>query len=255
MSTSNGEQSKPVAKDKLSELYQHASREEPPEELDARILSEARRAADPHHRSSPFAGDWKVPASIAAALIIGLTVVFQLEDQGELPVPMTSESPRPEADTTAARREATKQPAKTRFTTPATTVSEDENRGVQSLAPAPSTTESKTRSHATPLEQLEQRPGAVEDVRKAAPTKGVRSGPESAVSESVETGDAARSATAVTSEDGKKRKLEADKWYTRIEQLVANGDYRAARTELAKFQRAYPDYDINKKLLENLDIN
>ncbi len=62
----------------LSRLYRHDSHEEPNAQLDATILAEARRslARTSHVAHSPFARHWVVPTSLAAVLVLSVSIVL-----------------------------------------------------------------------------------------------------------------------------------------------------------------------------------
>jgi len=66
----------------ISRLYRRDAGEEPGADLDARVLSRARRAVERKHRvvHSPFARHWMVPASLAAVLVLAVTVVVLAPD-------------------------------------------------------------------------------------------------------------------------------------------------------------------------------
>jgi hypothetical protein len=61
--------------DKVAERYRALGREEPPPELDARILDAARRAA----RSRPGRRRWMLSASIAAVIVLSVGVALQVQ--------------------------------------------------------------------------------------------------------------------------------------------------------------------------------
>ena len=68
----------------LSDLYTEFSREEPSTDLDNRILSEARKAvagetATPKKARGPFSGQWTVPMSLAAVIVLSVIVVTAIE--------------------------------------------------------------------------------------------------------------------------------------------------------------------------------
>lgn len=68
----------------LSDIYTQFSREEPSTELDDRILSEAAKAAGSDKAAAkklrgPFSGQWMVPASLAAVIVLSVIVVVTLE--------------------------------------------------------------------------------------------------------------------------------------------------------------------------------
>lgn len=66
----------------ISRLYRRDAGEQPGAHLDARILSQARREADRKHRvvHSPFARHWMVPASLAAVMILTVSVIVLVPD-------------------------------------------------------------------------------------------------------------------------------------------------------------------------------
>jgi len=61
--------------DRLDERYRALGREEPPPELDARILDAARRAA----QSRPGRRRWMLAASIAAVIVLSVGVTLQVQ--------------------------------------------------------------------------------------------------------------------------------------------------------------------------------
>lgn len=66
----------------ISRLYQRAAGEEPGAHLDARILSRARREVERKHGvvHSPFARHWMVPTSLAAVLVLTVSVIVLAPD-------------------------------------------------------------------------------------------------------------------------------------------------------------------------------
>jgi hypothetical protein len=61
--------------DKLTERYRALGREEPPAGLDARILAASRRAAG----ARPGLRRWALPLSLAAVIVLSVTVTLQFE--------------------------------------------------------------------------------------------------------------------------------------------------------------------------------
>lgn len=61
--------------DKVAERYRALGREEPPPELDVRILDAARRAA----QSRSGRRGWMLPASIAAVIVLSVGVALQVQ--------------------------------------------------------------------------------------------------------------------------------------------------------------------------------
>jgi len=67
--------------DKLAERYRALGREEPPAELDRKILAASRRAAG----SRPGLRRWVLPLSIAAVIVLSVAVTLQLQrEQADL---------------------------------------------------------------------------------------------------------------------------------------------------------------------------
>jgi len=71
----------------LSKQYRQASSEMPPDRLDRTILSHAHRAvkARKHLAFSPFASDWRVPAALAAVLVLCVTLVITVQHESVMP--------------------------------------------------------------------------------------------------------------------------------------------------------------------------
>ncbi len=84
----------------LSRAYSETPGEEPPPELDATILAEARRAVRDRPRlvPTPFARNWVVPASLAAILVLTVGLVrFTFKETGEPVLPKTAPERRVES--------------------------------------------------------------------------------------------------------------------------------------------------------------
>ena len=66
----------------LSRLYRRGADEEPGASLDERILAEARRAVSTRRKvaHSPFARHWMVPTSLAAVLVLSVSVVLMMPE-------------------------------------------------------------------------------------------------------------------------------------------------------------------------------
>lgn len=67
----------------LSRAYRKQGLEEPPAELGDMLIAEARRVTKsrPRFASSPFAGNWMVPASLAAVLVLSVGIVNLFFDE------------------------------------------------------------------------------------------------------------------------------------------------------------------------------
>lgn len=70
----------------LSSLYKQAAQDMPPAQLDDAILAAARRetAARPHPLTSPFSGSWRIPASLAAVLVLSFGVVQLMDNEPDI---------------------------------------------------------------------------------------------------------------------------------------------------------------------------
>ena len=67
----------------LSKIYHEGTKLEPGADLDEKILAASRREvkAKPRFAYSPFAGDWHVPASLAAVLVLSVGVVITMQQE------------------------------------------------------------------------------------------------------------------------------------------------------------------------------
>lgn len=92
-------------KSELSRLYRDAPREEPSAQLDAAILAAARREAGsrPRFARSPFSRSWYVPVSIAAVIVVSVTLTLLVMEQEPSPV-----TPRLEFDKAVPAKTAPK---------------------------------------------------------------------------------------------------------------------------------------------------
>ncbi len=68
----------------LSSLYREASNDVVPAHMDEVVLRLAREDVNQSRRKvlSPFSGNWKVPASLAAVLVLSVTVILRMENAG-----------------------------------------------------------------------------------------------------------------------------------------------------------------------------
>lgn len=82
---SQGDKDRPGS-DRLSRVYRYGPRSEPPSQLDESILAEARKAVKPKKKGlhSPFG--WGAPVSLAAVVILSVTVVLLMSREGVEPL-------------------------------------------------------------------------------------------------------------------------------------------------------------------------
>jgi hypothetical protein len=96
---------------RLSGHYRAGSTEEPPAHLDAAILAAARREVE----RSRFSRNWHLPASIAAVLVIGVSLALMISEiEDPLPPPDTSAGVAADVARQAAPALAMKQESQTR---------------------------------------------------------------------------------------------------------------------------------------------
>ena len=218
----------------VSRLYRRHADEQPGPALDARIREQAHCAVSPRPRAvkSPFARHWMVPASLAAVLVLSVSVVLLTPHGGLGPVPLPesvappAEAPRPAAAPRArseleedareavgaSRLEAT-EAAKSRAEP-----SSPARKSMREAAPAPS-----TAADAPPAAELR------------APAPAGRLADEQTV------GDAAPLADDA---------LQADPqaWLRHIERLADTGHREDALANLRAFRARYPNHPLPASL-------
>ena len=95
--------------DEISALYRDASQDSPPAHLDDAILAMAKREAQSKPKAvSPFSGQWTLPFSLAAVIVLSVSVVTLVEKEApptqvgsvdSLSPPQENLAPRPRKDT------------------------------------------------------------------------------------------------------------------------------------------------------------
>jgi hypothetical protein len=105
----------------MARAYREAARELPPPTLDARILAQARAGVAPTTSRAAFTRRWALPVSVAALIMLSLTVVMQLSQRSavefdETPPAIVSAPAAPEpalreAATPAERKSTPAKPA------------------------------------------------------------------------------------------------------------------------------------------------
>ena len=116
----------------LSEAYRTADHPEPSPALDARILDAARQAVAPTPRRRPAWRNWAVPLSTTAVLVLGITLLFQI--QREAPETLGDAQPSP----ATARLDAASPPAADNQTESAAKPAPAEKAGKAAEASVPS---------------------------------------------------------------------------------------------------------------------
>jgi len=78
----NTEDDKLYEDDQLSSLYEKIDRDMPPAHIDAAILAAAKRKTSRYSLPyAPFSNNWRVPASLAAVLVISFGIVTLVEEE------------------------------------------------------------------------------------------------------------------------------------------------------------------------------
>jgi hypothetical protein len=237
-----------AVRSEVSARYRAGSTEEPPARLDAAILESARReAARPR-----FSRNWHVPASIAAVLVIGVSIALMVRDieeplppldqsaqrQLELAKPVAPEPPTkaaPKAKSTVPlpaerdfrpSRERSDREADMRELPPPAAEYADSGAAAPPAAPAP----------APALQQLE----------RAAPADAAAE-QEKKLADSVE--ETRTVAGALRKEAAMASVVPApEEWVQKIETLLRDGQTAEAREQLAQFRKRYPDYRLPDRL-------
>lgn len=256
----------------LSRAYREASDELPPAHIDARILSEARRADAPVHAApGPFSGPWMVPASLAV-IVVAVSVVALLPVHEEVRLP-----PVPDADQRITRdrepgaRSVRPAPAAgeggglRRDVAPEAARPDQEKSAATPAAPRPP--EPSGRSGVTggqgnfedDVSRIQVVPEAPErrsfEALPSLEPKREREPPAAEMLRSLPDPEPAPDAAA--SKDGKEPELavapEARAWLERIARLIGNGELDTAAEELDAFRRRYPSVEIPPAILSAFD--
>jgi hypothetical protein len=106
---------------RLAALYRTAARDEPSAALDAAVRAAARRevGARPSPAGSPFSRSWRVPLSIAAVILLSVSLVTVMREEApEIAQPPRADTPlpgmEPRKDMAAADRMGTSVPSSAR---------------------------------------------------------------------------------------------------------------------------------------------
>lgn len=237
----------------LSDRYRAGSREEPSARIDALIAEAARREVQSPARPG---ANWRMPASIAAVLVIGVSLVLLVQDneppypsldqfsqEGSLARPQAPGLPpeQPKAKSDLHRED---RPTRERTARP------DRRAGVhdetapiasgevgQSPVPAEAAAPS---SAATDTDEQTAAPAA----RREFATQGSANMKDEAQSPSRENGQAAERLL--------EKKAEAlpqpRDWLLKIDGLLRAGKQEEARSQLLNFRRQYPHYPLPERL-------
>lgn len=221
----------------VSRIYQEASRDEPPSQLDDAILATARQATSKKSRAgTPFSGGWPVPVSMVAVVIVAviLVPVVMQESTQEIdkPVPATTSDITPE------------QPSKLqeqRFNSPveAQSTHDDIQSMGQQLLKQPARAQ-------TPAASIAVQPAYEEDSLTMEAETGRINKQSGAFLDTKKK----RSAAPQVLLDKERAELmrSPEEWLAHIEKLLAENKMEQAKLEIEAFALAYPDYNIESEL-------
>lgn len=234
----------------VSARYRDASDAQPPAHLDAAILEAARRQA-----SHPKKRNWHVPVSIAAMLVIGVSLAL-LTSELEDPLPPLDQGADRAGDAvrdTNAERRA-EPAAKALSETPEAQFGRDvgsrlsrervtreqaepEYRAAAPVSPEQSTGVAAPAAPPAPAAVQAQRPSEARALHE-------REASANAESQAPSTAESVSDATVA-----KESAVPAD-WLKRIEAHLREGRMDEAEQELARFRERHPDYPLPQGLRE-----
>ena len=235
----------------LSRLYRRDADEQPDARIDARILAEARRAVAPKRRvaRSPFARHWMVPTSLAAVLVLSVSIVLLLPEPileppveydravQPTPAPGAVSAPRPAQPATGLRDAA---PAAEQEAGGGRTSGSLRRQAPAAEQRADQPLGESSGKRETPAPKRKRLGGSEAKSRPAAPAAGVA---EKAASEAAPRAlyESAPGADAIPADA-----LQADPaaWLRFIESLLADDHREAARDNLRAFLARYPEFPL-----------
>jgi hypothetical protein len=237
----------------LSGHYRGGSTEVPPAHLDAAILAAARREV----ARSRFRRNWHLPASIAAVLVIGVTLALMTSEiEDPLPPADTSavvaaNEARQVAPALAMKQESEARPAprprierEVRPSRERSVRSDREADVPQKLAAGKADSAAGAPSVAAPAPAP-----AIQQFEAAAPSKPV--GEQKGVL--ADRAHEQRASTALRKEAAPSSVAPPDapeEWLKNIQDLLRKGETARAREQLAEFRKRYPDYRVPETLRE-----
>ncbi len=240
----------------VSERYRAGAQDEPPAKLDAVILAAARREVEqPRPRRN-----WQMPASIAAMLVIGVSLVLIVRDN-EPPLPSLE---RPAADEAKLAKSTPAQlamktqpkpradfhredrPSRERSVRPdREPVARDEAAAVQGNAasgaaaqPAPAPAALAMANPSKPAEQEQARIAESSDLPSHKKSAAVAdAAPETRAS-----------AGALRKQEFAAPPAQPQDWLRKIDDLLRDGKEADAREQLLNFRKQFPQYPLPERL-------
>jgi len=224
----------------VSRLYRQGADEQPPPELDARIVAQAHRDAAPRRAAAgPLARRWTLPVSLAAVVVLSVSVVLLMQEPDLVPI----SEPSPARDMPPGARAG-----RSGLESAAGEGEADRARPGSKAAPAP--LEKRSRSSGlreAPEDALAPPPISAE----TAPSRQERSAPATPrPSEEIAPTAEDAPASAVRPADGATEAMRADpqEWLRFIDALTRRGDEQRALRELGSFRDRYPDHPLPPRL-------
>lgn len=259
---------------KLSRAYQNLHKVQTPSALDKTILAAAHRGIDKQsttpkkiHASSPFSGRWAVPASLAAVLVVSVSLVTLTYEKLPTSLDETGIQESPDLKSRALKSGAPEllAPKKEQVKS-----YEDDHRGVTTQsapaleqatdAPQPRQTMGKQSAPAARHRENEMPLEERIDAYSAPPPHRVKEAKQEKAKKKINAASPAPAASfstvrpqttgrtvapaAVIKKDGNAitKRLLPEKWLDQIKKLIANGKQVEADKSLAEFRRQYPDF-------------
>lgn len=235
----------------LSGYYRAGSTEEPPAHLDAAILAAARREV----ALSRFARSWHLPASVAAVLVIGVSLALMTKDiEDSLPpadTPAgTAEQARQAGPAQTMKRKAESRPEPRPGVERESRPSRDRSARLDRDAESQNSTAAETDPADTPASVVAPAPGpALKQFEAAAPPEAAaqrKDGLADAVEEKRAAAELHKEAAPSSAAPGDP----PEEWLKRIGELLRDGKTSEAREQLAGFRKRYPDYRLPEALRE-----
>ena len=237
----------------LSGRYRAGSTEEPRAHLDAAILAAARREV----ARSRFTRNWHLPASIAAVLVIGVSLAL-MTGEIEDPLPPADKLAGVAADKTkqAAPALAMKQEPQARPTTRLGI--ERESRpsrersagGDREAGSRRNLTAERADSVAVPPSVAAPASAPALQQLEAAPTADPVAEQKSALADSAREKRAAAALRKEATPSPGEPAEAPEEWLKRIGDLLHSGKTAQAREQLTEFRRHYPDYRLPETFRE-----
>ena len=264
----------------LARLYKEGAKEPSPKELDEKILNYAAENKKPSPGGSLFAGDWKVPVSMAASVVLVFALLVQLDQQPNQteipPLPRTEKFDESykqtfenttDSDTMLEVEELTGR-SESRVTQ---SLSNDEYRSKKESAKPERIVNKKHESGKQQEIMRQNNEISKQKAIKNIPVESEASAPKSSVSSkheaALENGqerkralsddaqlekDVSRSIVIERQDqpsiavDSEFAPLPVEDWLLKIEQLLARKDYAEARRQIEKFKQAHPKVNVEE---------